>query len=212
MNLSVINNSSSYNSAVTQSTLSADHKKNSPLFQDAMARAEFSNRQEPTGAQLSDKVKEDLQRLALPKWLDEYRAEGPIVESYFEESKEIQSQMKTRFGGNGEQFTKENPAPLEWRKKVFEFSENYSSRQQMRARDAWNTEFKQEIIEYGRIGSQAMQRAYHANNITSEEYYENVKLLDPVKDEQVHQSYREFLMGNPRAVQLMELLGVKALG
>ncbi len=218
MNTSAVQNDHSlYTTAVAQSKSSEGDQSgstSSTSFQDAMARAEAANKQGIAEQELRERenTPEDMLKLALPSWFGQYLPQESIVNAGFDEegTKRMIAEMNRLFG-DGSQFTKDNKAPLEWRMEAHEFRKNHPSQQAQRTLNERRIEFSQEIAEYNRIGNFAMQGAYRENNITSEEYSANIKSLDPVKDEQVHQAFRNILMGNPRAVELMEILGLKAL-
>lgn len=178
-------------------------------FQNVMNNYEKLNM---SGHQLKEqnKIESDLKKLALPSWYGQYQSSLTILNGgvSFEQINEV-NQAAYKIFGDGSQFTMNNPAPQEWKDKVHAFKESFPAMKAYRSQQTQQVELKSEISEYARLKQQAMESALKDNDLTYNEYNENVKGINTVRDEQVHQSYRHFLIGSSRGKQLMEILNIK---
>jgi hypothetical protein len=88
--------------------------------------------------------------------------------------------------------------------------ENDTARQTELENEAWRWEHREELSEYFGLLNGYLREALDENGIEgAAAYYENV-VLNPAGSEQVRQSFMDRLNANPRALELMESLGVSA--
>ncbi|MAT65878.1 MAG: hypothetical protein CMN57_09560 [Gammaproteobacteria bacterium] len=78
----------------------------------------------------------------------------------------------------------------------------------MHANAEFRTTFKNELGEYARILRQAYDEAKQENGITSHEDYISKVLNTPNDNLAVRDSLKEKLLDNPRALELMDALGI----
>ncbi len=88
--------------------------------------------------------------------------------------------------------------------------ENDTARQTELDNEAWRWEHQEELSEYFGLLNGYLREALAENNIQgAAAYYENV-VLNPAGSEQVRQDFMDRFNADPRALELMETLGVTA--
>jgi len=80
----------------------------------------------------------------------------------------------------------------------------------MRKADQFYKEFQNEIREYSEILHNYLSEALKKNEISPGEQYYNDIIQNKESSERVHQDFRANLLNDPRAVELMEQLGIAA--
>ncbi len=146
----------------------------------------------------------DLLKMALPSWYGQYLSPLNLVNTDLNQA--LTTEINSRFG-DGSQFSKDNPAPKDWIDKVAQFRNNDPKQQAIREKEQQKVEFRHELAQYGKILNGYMKAAYQQSGESPQDYFDNIK-SDPVKDEKMHQFVHNRLMNNPRALQLMNMLGI----
>jgi len=178
-----------------QSQPATEHQRNSGSFQTQLAKATTSR---------SEETSLELQKMALPSWYGQYLSPLNIVNSDL--NQELTTEINSRFG-DGSQFTQNNKAPNEWVDQVAQFRLNDPRQQAIGEKEHQKVELRHELAEYGKILNGYMKAAYQQSGESPQDYFDKIK-SDPIKDEKMHQFVHNRLMNNPRALQLMNTLGI----
>jgi len=188
-------NASSPHFNQSQSQPANAHQSNSGSFQTQLAKATTSRLEE---------TPPELQKMALPSWYGQYLSPLNIVNTDL--NQELTTEINSRFG-DGSQFTQDNKAPKEWVDQVAQFRLSDPKQQAIRGKEQQKIEFRHELAEYGKILNGYMKAAYQQSGESPQDYFDKIK-SDPIKDEKMHQFVHNRLMNNPRALQLMNTLGI----
>ena len=94
-------------------------------------------------------------------------------------------------------------------KKVIDaYWKNMTSNQAIRDQARFQQQYENEIEEYGRYARDAFLNAKAGAGIDTHEDYVNKMLSDVDSSESIHNTFRDELFSNPRAVELMEVIGI----
>jgi len=188
-------NASSPHFNQSQSQPATVHQSNSGSFQTQLAKATTSR---------SEETPLELQKMALPSWYGQYLSPLNIVNTDL--NQELTTEINSRFG-DGSQFTQDNKAPNEWVDQVAQFRLNDPRQQAIGEKEHQKVELRHELAEYRKILNGYMKAAYQQSGESPQDYFDKIK-SDPIKDEKMHQFVHNRLMNNPRALQLMNTLGI----
>jgi len=165
-------------------------------FSQAMARAEGSatgNGTPPPKGELP------LEAYSLPRWYGDYLPEWSLYTP----------QINREFFSFAESLGSDGTISEGDRAAMRSYLDNDPGHQTQLRHSRLRAEFQSEFREYSNLLDDAFQAALKDSGITSRrDYYEKV-IQTPGFSEQVHQSMVARLKDDPRAVELMEAMGVK---
>lgn len=157
------------------------------------------------GMKASDTTRQqDLEKLRMPSWLSQYypkQMDLSISSQAIEETRQL-FQMHDKFYSDGHISDKEQQSLANYR------ANNMTANQAMRDNLEFSSKYKDELVEYGGILMGYYTATREDYDITPENYYEKV-LQVKGDNESLHQSVREMLLKDDRAVELMDILGIK---
>ena len=145
-----------------------------------------------------------LEEFRIPSWLSQYypkQTDLTVSVSAIEETRQL-FQMHDKFNSDGHISRTEQQRLDNYR------NNNMTANQTLRNNLEFLSKYKDELSEYGKIVNNYWTTAKEEQGITQKNY--NEKVLQAEGDnESLHQSFRKKLLTDSRALELMDILGIK---
>ena len=143
-----------------------------------------------------------LEALALPSWYADY----------LPDALKLTPKINHDYWDLVADLTKDNYLSDDERTQLRNYLLNDPIHQERLAKTEFMSQYKDELSDYMELIENFRRESYEENGVFSiTDYYEKA-FLDEDNNEKIYQSFQERIENSPRALELMEILGIKSIG
>jgi hypothetical protein len=139
-----------------------------------------------------------LEAYSYPSWFD----------AYIPDASRLTGEINHKYWDLAEKYYEDNHYSEDEKAKLSQVRNNDPNRQAELEKEVFRNKYNKELSEYGSILHESFKDALVKNGVNSTaDYYEKV-ILDKGSSETIHQDMSSRLADDPRALELMQILGI----